>query len=81
VGYIYAGLMPVSLNPDEKFAKLYDLRISKNALDTIRAEDKSGPSDYWASLPSCSNSGPFLPNGLSVLQQLPGDVSSALQQR
>jgi hypothetical protein len=73
VGYIYATLGPG--------AKLYGIRISKNALAAIEAEDKSGPIGYWASLPSCSNSGPFLPNGLNVLQQLPGDVSSALQQQ
>jgi hypothetical protein len=76
VGYIYASLIP-----DGKLTKLGSLRISRNALDAIGAEYTSGPPDYWASLPSCSNSGPFLPNGLNVLQQLPGDVSSALQQQ
>jgi hypothetical protein len=73
VGYIYASLGPG--------ANLSGIRISKNALAAIEAEGNSGPSDYWASLPSCSNSGPFLPNGLNVLQQLPGGVSSALQQQ
>jgi hypothetical protein len=73
VGYMY-----VSLGPG---ANLSRISISKNALAAIEAEETRGPIDYWASLPSCSNSGPFLPNGLNVLQQLPGDVSSALQQQ
>jgi hypothetical protein len=73
LGYIYASLRPGPV--------LSNIRISRNALAAIDAEDTSGPVDYWSSLPSCSNSGPFLPNGLSVLQQLPGGVSSALQQQ
>jgi hypothetical protein len=58
-----------------------NIRISSNGLAAIEAEDKPFPPDYWASLASCSNAGPFLANGLNVLQQLPGGVSSALQQQ
>ncbi len=63
MGYIYAGIGPG--------LKATTLRISRNALVAITSEDTGGPANYWASLPSCSNSGPFLPSGLNVLQQLP----------
>jgi len=76
LGYIYASLIP-----DGAQTKLIGLRISKNALDAIDAEVTSGPIDYWASLPSCSIAAPFFPGGLNILQQLPGGVSSVLQQQ
>jgi hypothetical protein len=78
LGYIYASLIP---DRDTGQTTLIGLRISKNALDAIESEDKSGPVDYWASLPSCSIAGPFFPGGLNILQQLPGGVSSVLQQQ
>jgi hypothetical protein len=76
VGYIYAGIGVADGKP-----VINNISISKNALAAIKGEDTAGPADYWASLPSCSNSGPFLPSGLNILQQLPGGVSSALQQQ
>jgi hypothetical protein len=90
LGYIYGSLIPV---PGERetcdehgncvlpHTKLIGLRISKNALGAIDSEVTSGPVDYWASLPSCSIAAPFFPGGLNTLQQLPGGVSSVLQQQ
>ena len=88
VGYLYVGLNinatkgTLGVDATQGTVGLNDnFRISSNGLDAIRAEDKPFPPNYWASLASCTNAGPFLPSGLNVLQQLPGGVSSALQQQ
>jgi hypothetical protein len=90
LGYIYGTLIPVSGEQETcdehgncvpPHTKLIGLRISKNALDAIHSEVTGGPVDYWASLPSCSIAAPFFPGGLNILQQLPGGVSSVLQQQ
>ena len=76
LGYIY-----VDIAPDSNGGYKSTVRISSNAVEALTGQTKPGPEDYWQSLPFCSNSGPFLSNGLNILQQLPGGVSSALQQQ
>jgi hypothetical protein len=77
----FAGYILVGIGPNDKKSDIEDIYISKNAMDVILNETASAAATYWGTLPSCSIAGPFLPNGLSVLQQLPGGVSSALEQQ
>ena len=76
LGYIYVD---VATDAHKVVSAL--VRISKNAVQGMLNETAPGPADYWQSLPFCSNSGPFLSNGLNLLQQLPGGVASALKQQ
>jgi hypothetical protein len=76
LGYIYAAI-----RVQNGKAHINNLSMSQNAVDLLIGEDRPGPPDFWSSLPSCATSGPFLVNGLNILQQLPGDVSSTLQQQ
>jgi hypothetical protein len=76
LGYIY-----VDIAPDRSGILGAHVRISRNAVAGMLGETTAGPATYWDSLPFCSNSGPFLSNGLNILQQLPGADSSTLQQQ
>ena len=76
LGYVY-----VDLRPDGTGGYLSDVRFSVNAVDALLSQTDPGPRDYWQSLPFCSNSGPFLSNGLNFLQQIPPSVASTLLQQ
>lgn len=78
VGYVYVGIQTYK---DGRKPELQSFNLSNNAIDFLTGEGRSGPPTYWDSLVSCGNSGPFLANGLSVLQQLPGGLSSTLLQQ
>jgi hypothetical protein len=54
VGYIYAGLNINTANNTVTLNK-HGVRISRNGVDAIKAEDQPSPTDYWGSLASCSN--------------------------
>jgi hypothetical protein len=57
-----------------------NLLASSNGLYFLTKEATPQPSKYWDLLPSCTESGPFLPNSLNILQQLPGPVASTILQ-
>lgn len=61
--------------------KVDDFKLSQNAFDLLIQQGGAAPTSYWATLPSCVSSGPFLPSGYNVLQQLPLNVSSTLLQQ
>ncbi len=78
VGYVYLGIQTYK---DKRKLVLQSFKISNNAIDFLTGEMRPEPANYWKSLASCGNSGPFLPNGLNILQQLPGGLSSTILQQ
>ena len=75
VGYVFMGV----LTDKDGNPTIKSFTMSKNGIDFIYGETADGPSNYWGSLGSCGNSGPFLASGLNVLQQLPGAASSTIK--
>ncbi len=78
VGYVYIGFQNLT---DHSKLVLDRFAISKNAIDFLTGEFRPGPATYWGSLASCGNSGPFLANGLNVIQQLPGSLGATFLQQ
>ena len=60
--------------------RITNIKISRNAIDTLQNQGAMEPSDYWSSLPSCAAAGPFSSSGLNILQQLSSPTGNTLLQ-